>query len=188
MEVAILNILALVGAYETQFLTFLFQYKVEFFAAFVIVFVGRKIYRANRGGRYTRANLIMSPLLYLAFTSFTLYGLGIKGLLVCSIAFATGLALSGVLRNQLHFFERNGQLYYRRSLYTVLGWTVAFVLRLYLFIFYDITVGLVLSIILAYITGLFTGEAFQIAIHKRMFDEEKSKEAASMNLEDAARG
>lgn len=181
------NILSIVGGYETQVLSFLFQYKFEFFAAFVIVFVGRKIYRANRGGRYTRAGLIMSPLLYLAFTSFTLYGLGLLGLLDCTIAFAIGLALSGALKNQLHFFERNGQLYYRRSVFTVLGWTVAFVLRLYLFIFYDITVGLVLSIILAYITGLFTGEAFQIAVHKRMFDEKKSKETSSVSLEIAAR-
>lgn len=182
------NIFALVGTYETQVLTFLFEYKLEFFAAFVMVFVGRKIYRANRGGRYTRTGLVLSPLLYLAFTGFTFYGLAMEGLLACSIAFATGLALSGTLKNQLHFFERNGQLYYRRSVYTVLGWTVAFVIRLYLFIFYDITVGLVLSIIMAYITGLFTGEAFQIAIHKKMFDEEKSKDAASLNTENVARG
>ncbi len=180
------NIFALVGTYETQVLTFLFEYKLEFFLAFVIVFVGRKIYRANRGGRYTRTGLVMSPLLYLAFTSFTFYGLEMVGLLACSISFATGLALSGTLKNQLHFFERNGQLYYRRSVYTVLGWTVAFVLRLYLFIFYDITVGLVLSVILAYITGLFTGEAFQIAIHKRMFDEEKSREASTKKIDNAA--
>lgn len=170
---AMVNFTSLVGNYESEVLSFLFQYKVEFFVAFVLIFVGRKIYRANRGGRYTRTGLILSPLGYLAFTGFTYLGLSIAGLLICSISFAFGLGLSGTLKGQLHFFEKEGQLYYRRSVLTVLGWTVAFVLRLYLFIFYDITVGLVLSIILSYIAGLFLGEAFQIAIQKRIFDHKK---------------
>lgn len=177
------NIASMVGNYESEFLTFLFQYKVEFFLAFVLLFVGRKVYRANRGGRYTRTGLVLSPLGYLAFTGFTYIGIGIIGLLICSIAFAFGLALSGTLKGQLHFFERNGQLYYRRSVFTVLGWTVAFVFRLYLFIFYDITVGLILSVILSYIAGLFLGEAFQIAIHKRMFDFNKAQNSAQFDQE-----
>lgn len=174
--------------YENIVLSILFQYKVEFFAAFVLLFVGRKIYRANRGGRYTRIGLVMSPLLYLAFTGFTFYGLNLEGLLICTIAFAFGLGLSSALKNQLFFFEKKGQLYYKRSAFTVLGWTGAFVLRLYLFIFYDITVGLLLSIILSYITGLFTGEAFQIAIQKRMFDRKNLQEAADIKVESMQHG
>lgn len=179
------NVFALEGTYQSMVLAFLFEYKLEFFVAFVLVFVGRKIYRANRGGRYTRTGLVLSPLLYLAFTAFTFYGLGMIGLLDCTIGFAVGLGLSGALKNQVHFFEQNGQLYYRRSVYTVLGWTVAFVFRLYLFIFFDITVGLVLSIIMSYITGLFTGEAFQIAIHKMKFDHQKLLETPTLMKENA---
>lgn len=173
-----MNLVTYVEGYENIFLIFLFKYKFEFFAAFVGLFVGRKLYTANRGGRYTRTRLVSSPLLYLSFTVFTFYGIQLVGLLICTISFAVGLGLSGLLENQLSFFEKNDQLYYKRSLFTVLGWTGAFILRLYLFIFYDITAGLILSVILSYISGLFIGEAFQIAIHKRLFDKQKMEENA----------
>lgn len=180
------SVVTLVQGYENVFLSFLFHYKLEFFAAFVLVFVGRKIYSADRGGRYTRTRLFMSPLLYLSFTVFTFYGLSLIGLLICTVAFAIGLGISGMLENQLTFFERKDQLYYKRSVLTVLGWTVAFVIRLYLFVFYDITVGLILSVILSYIAGLFLGESFQIAIHKRLFDRQKAMEAEARLKEAAA--
>lgn len=165
-----INVTALIESYESIILGFLFEYKLVFFTAFIALFVGRKMYRALKGGRYTRRGLVLSPLMYLAFTSFTYLGLSLVGLLICSISFAFGLALSSVLKGQLHFFTKNNQLYYKRSITIVVGWTVAFVMRLYLFIFYDITVGLVLSIVLSYITGLIIGEAFQIAVQKSLFD------------------
>lgn len=183
-----IDITSLVKTYESMFLKFLFEYKLEFFAAFVLLFVGRKVFRASKGGRYTKFGLILSPLLYLAFTGFTFIGLDLIGLLACFVAFAVGLGFSGVLKDQLTFFERNGQLYYRRAVTTVLGWTVAFVLRLYLFIFYDVTVGIILSMILSYIAGLFTGEAFQIAIHKQIFDYNKSHMAALQEQDAVSEG
>lgn len=158
---------------ENLVYAFIFGHRIEFFATFVLVFVGRKLLRAIYGGRYTNIGLIISPLLYLGFTAFTFIGLGLLGLMLCSVGFAFGLGLSGILKGQLHFFEKNGQLYYKRSVAVVLVWTAAFVLRLYIFIFYDITVGLVLSIILSFLTGLIIGEAFQIAVQKRIFDYRK---------------
>lgn len=159
-----------IPALEALFYSFLFKYKIEFFAAFVTVFVGRRIFRATAGGKYTRSGLVLSPLMYLAFTSSTYIDLSLVGLLICAIFFAIGIGLSGPLRGQLKFFEKDGQLYYQRSLLIVMGWTVAYVLRLYILIFYDVTVGLILSVILSYITGLIIGEAFQIAVQKRLFD------------------
>ncbi len=155
---------------QTMAYSFLFAYKNEFFIAFVSIFVGRKLVRAAYGGKYTSKGLIVSPLAYLAFTGTTLVGIHLEGLLICSVGFAFGLGLSSVLKNQVHFFEKNGSLYYRRSLYIVLAWTVAYISRLYLLLYYDVTAGLVLSVILSYFTGLITGEAFQIAVQKRIFD------------------
>ena len=175
----------LVPVLESFFFSYLFRYRIEFFVAFVLVFVGRRLYRAVYGGKYTNIGLVLSPLLYLAFTSFTFIGLGLVGLLICFIAFAFGLGLSGVLKGQLHFFERESLLYYKRSVSVVLVWTVAFVLRLYMFIFYDITVGLILSAILSYITGLIIGEAFQIAVQKRLFDYQKSHSVPVKDKEQA---
>lgn len=165
-----IEISVLVKSYEALILSFLFEHRLIFFAGFIGLFVGRRTYRALKGGKYTRKGLVLSPLMYLAFTSFTYIGLDLVGLLICSIAFAFGLGLSGLLKGQLHFFTKNNQLYYKRSIAIVAGWTVAYVFRLYLFIFYDVTVGLILSIILSYLTGLIIGEAFQIAIHKSLFD------------------
>ena len=162
-----------VPSIEALFYSFLFTYKIEFFVAFVAVFVGRRLFRATAGGKYTRSGLVLSPLMYLAFTASTFIDLSLEGLLVCAVFFAIGIGLSGPLRGQLKFFEKSGQLHYRRSLWITMGWTVAYVLRLYMLIFIDITVGLVLSAILSYITGLIIGEAFQIAVQKRMFDFNK---------------
>lgn len=164
---------ASIPSLEALFYSFLFKYKIEFFAAFVTLFVGRRLFRATAGGKYTGSGLILSPLMYLAFTSSTFIGLNLVDLLICVVFFAIGLGLSGPLRGQLKFFERGGQLYYKRSLWIVMGWTVAYVMRLYMLIFFDITVGVVLSAILSYITGLIIGEAFQIAVQKRMFDFNK---------------
>ncbi len=158
---------------EALFYTFLFKYKIEFFAAFVAVFVGRRIFRATAGGKYSRSGLILSPLMYLAFTASTFIDLTLVGLLICFIFFAVGIGLSGPLRGQLKFFEKGGQLFYKRSLWIVMGWTVAYVIRLYMLIFVDITAGLILSAVLSYITGLIIGEVFQIAVQKRIFDFNK---------------
>ncbi|MCL4337758.1 MAG: hypothetical protein M1129_05585 [Candidatus Thermoplasmatota archaeon] len=169
---------------EALFYFYLFTYKIEFFTAFVGIFVGRKVIRATAGGKYTRSGLVISPLMYLAFTASTFIDLNLVGLLVCAVFFAIGIGLSGPLRGQLKFFEKNGQLYYRRSIWVTMGWTVAFVLRLYMLIFFDITVGLILSAILSYITGLIIGEAFQIAVQKRMFDFKKKHLEERKELKD----
>lgn len=168
------DLTASIPSIEALFYSFLFKYKLEFFAGFVILFVGRRIFRATAGGKYTRSGLVLSPLMYLAFTASTFIGIDLVGLLVCTVFFAIGIGLSGPLRGQLRFFEKDGLLYYRRSILIVMGWTVAYVFRLYLLIFEDLTVGLILSVILSYITGLIIGEAFQIAVQKRMFDFNKS--------------
>ncbi len=156
------------------FYSFLFTYKIEFFAAFVTVFVGRRLLRVTSGGKYTKMGLFLSPLMYLVFTSVTYIGLDLESLLICTVFFAIGIGLSGPLRGQLKFFEKEKQLFYKRSIWITMGWTVAYVLRLYLLIFYDVTAGLVLSIILSYLTGLIIGEAFQIAVQKSIFDFNKT--------------
>lgn len=165
---------SLIHTLENQVYFFLFKYRIEFFAVFVLMFAGRRLYRAVNGSRYTTMGLIMSPLLYLAFTASTFIDLSLVGLMICSVAFAVGLGISGALKGQLHFFERKGTLYYKRSVSIVIVWTVTFVMRLYLLLFYDITIGLLLSIILSFITGVIIGEAFQIAVQKSIFDYRKS--------------
>jgi len=69
----------------------------------------------------------------------------------------------------------DGALYYKRSILIVVAWTGAFILRLYLLLFYDITAGLFLGVILTYLTGIIIGEVFQIAIQKRLFDYKKNR-------------
>lgn len=178
---------ALIQSLETQAYFFLFKYRLEFFTGFVLIFVGRRLYRAVYGSKYTTSGLILSPILYLGFTSSTFIGLSLEGLIICSVGFAVGLGLSGVLRGQLHFFEKKSALYYKRSVSIVVVWTIAFVLRLYLLLFYDITVGLVLSVILSYISGVITGEAFQIAVQKSMFDYRRQHSAPTETQEETAK-
>lgn len=171
------SVTALADSIETIVYSILFRYKDIFFGAFVAIFVGRRILRITYGGKYSVKSLVFSPLLYLAFTAATYIGLTTIELLACSIAFALGLGLSSVFKGQVKFFERRESLHYRRSPIVGLAWTTAFILRIYLLIYYDVTAGFFLSIILSYLSGLILGEAFQIAIQKRIFEfHQKSKE------------
>ena len=177
-----INITQLSDTIESIAYSIIFRYKDIFFGAFVAIFVGRRIIRISLGGRYSVRSLIFSPLLYLAFTGATYVGLTTVELLACSIAFALGLGLSSLFKGQVKFFEKKKILHYRRSPLIGLAWTIAFVVRIYLLIYYDVTAGFFLSIILSYLSGLILGEAFQIAIQKRMFEfSKKSRESAQIS-------
>lgn len=176
-----INITQLSDTIENIAYSIIFRYKDIFFSAFVAIFVGRRIIRIIMGGRYSVRSLIFSPLLYLAFTGATYVGLTTIELLACSIAFALGLGLSSLFKGQVKFFEKKKILHYRRSPIIGLAWTIAFVMRIYLLIYYDVRAGFFLSIILSYLSGLILGEAFQIAIQKRMFEfSKKSRESAQI--------
>ncbi len=171
------NVGSTADSIESLAYSILFRYKDIFFSGFVAIFVGRRILRITLGGKYSARSLVLSPLMYLAFTGATYIGLSTLDLLACSIAFAVGLGLSSVFKNQVKFFEKKEKLHYRRSPVIGLAWTTAFVTRIYLLIYYDLTAGFFLSIILSFLSGLILGEAFQIAIQKRTFEfHQKSRE------------
>ena len=160
----------LVENIENQIYTLIFRYKIEFFAAFVIIFVGRRLIRLYYGHRFRPGTLVTSPLLYFIFSGVSLLGLNLVGLLYCSIAFFFGLIISTVFKHGVVFVRKKGVLFYKRSALISLTWTTAFVSRVYIEIFYDITQGSVISILLIFLTGLIIGEAFQIAIQKRLYE------------------
>ena len=165
---------SLIESWETLIYSIIFQYKYEFFFGFVAIFVGRRISRIILGHRFKRGSIITSPLLYFAFSGISLYGLDTLSLLYCSIAFFFGLLISTVFKHGVVFIRKKGQLYYKRSALISLTWTTAFVVRVYIEIFYDITQGFVLSVLLIFLTGLIIGEAFQIAIQKRLYESSVS--------------
>ncbi|MEM0158693.1 MAG: hypothetical protein QW812_04195 [Thermoplasmataceae archaeon] len=175
-----LNPESLINQIESAAYLIMFRYRIEFFLIFSIVFAGRKFIHVFRGHRYSSRSLVLSPLLYFAFSTAALYGFNSLDILISSIAFLMGLMFSSFVRSGVRFYEREGVLYYRRSFLIVLVWTAAFLVRIYVLLFYDITAGLFLGVILTALTGLIIGEAFQIAVHKRLFDYRKH------NMETAA--
>lgn len=165
---------SLIESWEAQIYNLIFTYKYEFFFGFVAIFAGRRLSRILLGHRFKKGSIITSPLLYFAFTGVSLYGLDTLDLLICSIAFLFGLVISTVFKHGVKFIRKKGTLYYKRSAAISLTWTFAFILRVYIEIFYDITQGFILSILLIFLTGLIIGEAFQIAIQKRMYESSVS--------------
>ncbi|MDS0257389.1 DUF1453 family protein [Thermoplasmatales archaeon AK] len=165
----------LLNQIESTAYRILFEYKLEFFAAFTLVFVGRKFLHVFRGHRYSSRSLIVSPVLYFGFATASLYGFNSLGILLSAVAFLLGLIFSSFIKSGVKFYEMDGALYYKRSILIVVAWTGAFILRLYLLLFYDITAGLFLGVILTYLTGIIIGEVFQIAIQKRLFDYKKNR-------------
>ena len=160
----------LVDNIENQIYVVIFKYKIEFFAAFVFIFVGRRILRLVYGHKFRPGTLVTSPFLYFVFSGISLLGLDLLGLLYCSIAFFFGLLISTLFKHGVKFYRKDNVIYYKRSAMISLTWTVAFVARIYIEIFYDLTQGLVLDIFLIFLSGLIIGEAFHIGIQKKLYE------------------
>ena len=161
----------------------IFAYKLEFFVAFVVIFAGRRFLRIIYGHKFKTGTLITSPLMYFAFSGISLLGIDLLGLLYCSVAFFFGLMISTVFKHGVKFYRKNNVIYYKRSAVISLTWTAAFIARVYIEIFYDITQGLVLAIFLIFLSGLILGEAFHIGIQKRIYENSDSDLEYSSMLE-----
>ena len=144
-----------------------YQFSSEFvFVAIIAIVVVRRLYLSVNGARFSVGRVFRLPVIYIVLTvsfvafsylkSFFFYT--IAG---CVVAFFALLLLGLRYSSDMEFFDRGGELYYKRKPYIMIIWLVALLSRVVLevvasnFMFAIITV----DVLMAASTGLITGEA-----------------------------
>ncbi|MHB1813040.1 MAG: hypothetical protein ACYCPR_11635 [Thermoplasmataceae archaeon] len=144
------------------------SHKLASFLIIVVVFLSRKIVRALHGGRFTRKSLIVGPLLYIIFTIGADYGVSLLASVFVFLAFLFGMYISIHTGKGVTFFTRNDLPYYKRPLWVIGVWSIAFIGRMIIIFYFPGFDDSFFSVLLGFATGLIIGEALQIVWQHKM--------------------
>lgn len=158
------------------------NHKLASFLVIVVVFLSRKIVRALYGGRFTRKSLIVGPLLYIAFTIAADYGVGLLTSVFVFLAFLFGIYISIHTGKGVTFYTRNDLPYYKRPLWVIGVWSVAFIGRMIIIFYFPGFDDSFFSVLLGFATGLIIGEAFQIVLQHNNVSAGKSDNPKKRSL------
>ncbi|WP_393970861.1 hypothetical protein OXIME_001103 [Oxyplasma meridianum] len=158
------------------------SYKLASFLAIVVIFLSRKIVRSLHGGRFTRRSLIVGPLLYIAFTVIADYGIGFLNTVFAILAFLFGMYISIHTGKGVTFYTKNDLPYYKRPLWVIGVWSVAFIGRMIIIFFFPGYTDSFFSVLLGFATGLIIGEALQIVWQNRIAASKKTDVKDSNSL------
>jgi hypothetical protein len=145
----------------------------------ILLVIARRIYKARMGTKFKSRYVYVIPILYLILTILSLFAFvpTVLDVLSTVLAIVIGVSIGLKLGGGVTFFEKNNQVYYKRSPFILLFWLVSFVIRITIDIFIpsNFYLNLIVIILLAGSTGLIIGEAYHIskAYHKHL--NKKSK-------------
>lgn len=130
--------------------------------AVIAIYLLISIYRSLRGRKYKTSRILVRSYLYfiLAFL-LIISSLSLIEVSISAVLASVGIAIGIVSRERIHFFHRNGALYYRRSAIVLILWASSFVTRIGLEFFskpgaLDL---LIVDGLLGFSAGLIVGEA-----------------------------
>jgi hypothetical protein len=150
------------------------SHKLVSFLAIVVIFLSRKIVRALHGGRFTGRSLVVGPLLYIIFTIAADYGISLLSTIFVILAFLFGMYISIHTGKGVTFFTRNDLPYYKRPLWVIGVWSIAFIGRMVIIFYFPGYDDSFFSVLLGFATGLIIGEAMQIAWQHRRVASRKT--------------
>lgn len=98
----------------------------------ILVFVvGRRVFSARKGSRYSEQSIFMRPIIYIVLTALLVVaGVQVLEILAIAISVILGVFLGLKLGSRSDIFEKDGKIMYKRSNEVLLIWIVAFVIRL----------------------------------------------------------
>jgi hypothetical protein len=153
------------------------SHKLVSFLVIVVIFLSRKIVRALHGGRFTRRSLIVGPLLYIVFTIAADYGISLLSTIFVFLAFLLGMYISIHTGKGVTFFTKNDLPYYKRPLWVIGVWSIAFIGRMVIIFYFPGYDDSFFSVLLGFATGLIIGEAMQIVWqHRRASSSQSGKQ------------
>ncbi len=135
-----------------------------------------RIYRIVNGTKFSTIGLYRLPVIYLALAAFSLVALSPSYLdvVIAVVALVVGLLIGLRLAGGVHFFEKNGAVYYKRSILIMVIWLVSFIIRFGVDLFYSSVpyASLAAGFLLSATTGVIIGEAVHI---KRNYERYRKK-------------
>ncbi|MCY0851671.1 MAG: hypothetical protein OWQ34_02905 [Thermoplasma acidophilum] len=147
---------------------YLLAFKYVSYALIVGMLLIRKTYRTAYGGRFSRRSIFLSPFLYTAFSVAVSIDMRTISIVISAIAFILGVYVSFHTSRDIIFFTKNQRTYYKRPVWVVSIWSLAFIGRLTVIFFFPSVNGDVFSILLFFATGLIIGEAAHTVRKQRM--------------------
>lgn len=134
--------------------------------AVFLLFAVRRLYAGLNGIAYSSLRVMRLPALYFLFTLFAVFFVGyISIYIVSTLALMPVAAIVGYMyATRCSFFYRGGRVFYKRHAFVLVFWLASFIARLVLefLLPFNLYVGVTLSAVLSFTTGLIIGEALNI--------------------------
>ena len=137
-----------------------------FVMAIVVLIVIRRVYRGMNGRQFRASRIFTIPILYTLLLLASFFSLGADYVDEASLLL---LILPGVIvgmrfGKSVKFFEKDSQIYYKRSQFILVFWLVSLLVRESLALFYPTVAVILLAVdaLLSLTTGLIIGESVQL--------------------------
>ncbi len=133
----------------------------------IAIYLTLRMYKNFKGTKFKKSKVYRLPIIYLLLTFISLFILNpsiveiIAVLVFIIIGYFIGFWLSNL---GLKFFEKNGEIHYRRAPFILLLWLISYILRFSIEFLYpsNVLFGLVTEMLLAVTSGMVLGEAIHI--------------------------
>lgn len=147
---------------------YLMAFKYISYGLIVGLLLIRKTYRTAYGGRFSKKSIFLSPFLYAAFSVAVSIDMKTISMILSVIAFVFGIYVSFHTARDIIFFTKSQRTYYKRPVWVISIWSLAFIGRLTVIFFFPYVNGDVFSILLFFATGLIIGEAAHTVRKQRL--------------------
>jgi len=139
---------------------------------FIAVILLLRIRRSIKGQKFRMYRVIVYPFIYLAISVYSYY---LDPSLILAILFIIlvflGLIVGDISGGNIKFFDRDEKTYYKRSSYISTIWTVSFISRIALEVYYpsSFLANSAITLILVFTTGLLIGEGINIYMAYKIY-------------------
>jgi membrane protein CcdC involved in cytochrome C biogenesis len=138
----------------------------------------KRIKYGIRGRSFKTFRLFTTPAIYLVLLIFFMAAfIGNEGyILIVLLLCLAGLVPGMIYGEHVSFFEKNGEIFYKRSPYILIFWAAGFLVRIVLEVIYpgNLTILFIVDALLAVTLGLIIGEAIKTYMKYREYMEENS--------------
>ncbi len=134
-----------------------------FIIIFILFVAIRRLYSGMNGRKFKESRIYTLPLIYIILLLFSLEGIysNLDYIIIILLLIFPGIILGLRLANNVKFFNKDDNLYYKRSQIIMIFWIISFLGRMLLFTLYpsNILAGFIIDLLLSFTLGLIIGES-----------------------------
>ncbi len=151
------------------------------FLGFIAVAITIRMIRGFRGRRFSKAIVLRLPVMYLLITVIAVIPLEISYpiALTSLAAIPAGFLIGYLFGREVHFFEQNGTLFFKRSPIIMGVWLASFLVRIVLEFKFSGNLQILFAVdaLLALTSGLLVGEALHVLRSHREYTNQAESPA-----------